>query len=91
LDSLLDKNIFDNTKILLTCDHGFEKNSKSHGKPSIDTSTILLLSNDYFLVESTPKIGFKRLCDITPTILDYFGLTKKEYVDIECESLMIKK
>ncbi len=74
-------------KIIISGDHGWNSISKNHNIPDKDTLTVSLITNDNKIINGTEE---KKQCDITPTILNYFGMGSKEYSDITelgCKSL----
>jgi len=90
LDSLQTNNILNNTKIIVSGDHGWNEGASGHSNNDINTKTVLLVSNDSFLVSGIYAGGVRRQCDIAPTILDYFGMQPINYADINafgCGSL----
>ena len=93
LDSLKDNNILDNTKIIVSGDHGWNEGASGHGNNDINTATVLLVSNDLSLVSGVYAGGVRRQCDIAPTTLNYFGMQPIDYNDITtfgCGSLIVK-
>lgn len=91
LDSVNEYSI--NPEILVSGDHGWNEGTKNHDVTDINTTTILLVSNDYNLVGNIYSQSLRKQCDIGPTTLDYFGMAPNEYLDINtfgCGSLMVE-
>ncbi|MDD4082385.1 MAG: alkaline phosphatase family protein, partial [Sphaerochaetaceae bacterium] len=94
LDALDANGILANTKIVVSCDHGWNEGTSDHSTNDINTATILLISNDSDIVGGIydTNVNKRRQCDIAPTTLDYFGMTPSQYSDINtfgCGSLML--
>ncbi len=64
LQKLKELNLYDNTLIYVTADHGFEEHRRTH----TDAPYIFLATNDSMVMRRGQR------ADITPTILDRFGL-----------------
>jgi len=89
LDGL--KSLSVSPKILLSGDHGWNANTKSHDIADSDTKNVVLVTNDQNLIDGGKEQTKKKQCDIAPTILDYFGMVKENYSDIlqlGCNSLI---
>ena len=64
MDKLKELNLYDETLIYVTADHGFDEGMKSHN----DAPYVFLATNDTLVMRRGER------ADITPTILKRFGL-----------------
>jgi len=79
------------TQIILTADHGWTTGDDGHSVYSASTSTLPLLTNNKSLVWNATDVDGREQCDVTPTILDYFGVSASSYTDITgngCSSMI---
>lgn len=75
-----DAGILSDVQIIVSADHGWDINGTGH--TSTPNSQILpLLTNNADLIINNSD-GIRKQCDITPTILDYFGVLSTNYSDI---------
>lgn len=81
------ENVKKETQIIISSDHGWNMGTKEHSNTTDSTRRIILISNNSNLIAK--REDYKQ-CDIAPTILNYFGIKKEDYKDIEsfgCSSL----
>ena len=68
ISKLKDLNIYDKTYIYITADHGFDEGKRTHS----DAPYVFLATNDNGVI----RRGFRT--DITPTVLDKYGLNLEQ-------------
>jgi subtilisin family serine protease len=93
LDSLEYYSINESTQIIITADHGWNKNSLEHSIADTNTLMLPLITNNYTLIQSTTSDNIREQCEIAPTTLDYFGINESSYqeiIDNGCESMVYR-
>lgn len=81
LNELAQTGLNTSTQILISADHGWNTNTTGHSIANADTIILPLLSNNVSLIENTlPAI--RKQCSLTPTVLNYFGISTLDYLDI---------
>jgi predicted AlkP superfamily pyrophosphatase or phosphodiesterase len=63
-----------NPEIIISGDHGWNTWAKGHGTANQETLNVALITNNSNLINGADSTQKRKQCDITPTILDYFGM-----------------